>query len=184
MAGWWWGGGWLHGKIQQVLKYDLDVRCCPALCFPDSLFFLVIFLINIHKTQQKRGEELQEEIDWLTETYSFEFLSAKSFLLPTFAYCLLQSISFIFICNYLALCASVWTAVRLHLADSTGTKQNPKNCLPFSYCDNLQIVCLLLKLSAWGKQHTDVLPRLWLLTLGITVGTGTWGKRRGICTLA
>lgn len=44
----------------------------------------------------------------------------------------------------------------LHLAGGTGTKQNLKNCLPFSYCDNLRTVWLLLKLSVWCKQLTDV----------------------------
>lgn len=48
------------------------------------IFFLIICLINIHKSQQKREEEPQEEIDLLTETYSFEILTAKSFPLPTY----------------------------------------------------------------------------------------------------
>lgn len=150
------------------------------------IFFLIICLISKHKTHQKREEELQEKIDLLTETYTvLSFLQLNPFHSQhTFAYCLLQNICFISTCSYLALCACVWTAVMLHLAGGTGTKQNLKNCLPFSYCDNLRTVWLLLKLSVWCKQLTDVLPGLWLLSLGITVGTGTSGNRRGTCTLA
>lgn len=91
--------------------------------------------------------------------------------------CLLEITHFISTCSYLALCTRIWTAVMFHLSGSTGTKQSLKICLLFSYCDSLWAVWLLLKLSAWCKQLTDVLPGLWLFSLGITISASTSGKR-------